>query len=136
MQPFLFLLFPLAEIATFILVGKAIGIVATLALVVASSVIGAVILRDAGLLTLFRLEQRRGDPAQVLADGGARMLAGLLLLIPGFLTDIAALAVMAPGLRGPLARGATRAMRRSGNEPAKASPTVVEGEFRRLPDNR
>lgn len=125
MPQFLVLLLPLAEIATFILVGKAIGIVPTLALVAASSVLGAVILRDAGLMTLFKLGQRRDDPATILREGGARMLAGLLLLIPGFLTDLAALALLAPGLRAPILNA--KIFRQD-----KGSTTVVDGDFRQL----
>jgi UPF0716 protein FxsA len=132
MKPFLFLLFPLAEIACFILVGEAIGVVATLALIVASSAIGFVMLRDAGLLTVLRLEQRRGDPAAVLAEGGARMLAGLLLLIPGFLSDLAAIAVLSPGLRASMVQGATCVVRRAESRPSKTTTTVLEGDFRRL----
>ena len=132
MKPFIVLLFPLAEIATFILVGREIGIVPTLALVIASSAIGAVMLRDAGLLMLLRLERNRENPAAVLAEGGARMLAGLLLLIPGFLSDLAALAILAPGLRRPMLTGALHVARGRGSRAPSADPTIVEGDFRRL----
>jgi UPF0716 protein FxsA len=130
-MPLLFFLFPLAEIAVFILIGNAIGILATLALVVASSVIGATMLRDAGLLTLFRLEERRGDPATILAEGGTRILAGILLLIPGFLSDLAAIALLTPIFRKPLMSGAVNlaGRRRPGRSRA---PTIVDGEFTRL----
>jgi UPF0716 protein FxsA len=129
-MPLLILLLPLAEIAAFIVVGKAIGVAATLALVVASSAIGAIMLRDAGLMTLLRLEQRRDDPAAILREGGARMVAGLLLLVPGFLTDLAALAVLTPAIRGPILRSSV--FRRDSGTRSEAGPTIVEGDFRRL----
>ncbi len=125
----LFVVFPLAEIATLILVGQAIGVLATLALVVASSAIGAVMLRDAGILTALRLQAGRGNPATILAEGGTRMLAGLLLLIPGFLTDLAALALLTPGLRQSLFRIVPRARPQNTSRPPQ---TVIEGEFHEL----
>ena len=127
MNPRLFLLYPLAEIAAFILVGRAIGLVATLALVVASSLLGMTLLREAGLMTALRLERGREAPAKILAEGGTRMLAGLLLLIPGFLTDLLALAVLIPGVRRMVAgRFGISVPRR------QAPKEIIEGEFRRL----
>ena len=127
MNPRLFLLYPLAEIAAFILVGRAIGVAATLALVVVSSLLGMTLLREAGLMTALRLERGREAPAKILAEGGTRMLAGLLLLIPGFLTDLAALAVLIPGVRKIVAA-------RFGTVKTNKAPPqqIIEGEFRRL----
>jgi UPF0716 family protein affecting phage T7 exclusion len=127
MNPRLFLLYPLAEIATFILVGKAIGVAATLALVIASSLLGMTLLREAGLMTALRLERGREAPGKILAEGGTRMLAGLLLLIPGFLTDVAALAVLIPGVRKTIAGWFG-----SGKSARARSHEVIEGEYRRL----
>jgi UPF0716 protein FxsA len=123
----LFLMFPLAEIAAFILVGKAIGVLATLALVAAGSAIGAVMLRDAGVLTALRLQAGAGNPATILAEGGARMLAGLLLLIPGFLTDLAALAVLVPALRAPLLRVVP-----VNRQQPRDRPDVIEGQVHEI----
>ena len=68
-MPLLLLLFPLAEIATFILVGGAIGVLRTLGLVIVSSVIGGIMLRDAGIMTALKLQRRQGNQAAILADG-------------------------------------------------------------------
>jgi UPF0716 protein FxsA len=132
----LILFFSLAEIAVFIMVGRAIGVIATLALILATSIAGATMLRDAGILTVLRLQQRRGNPAAVIAEGGARMIAGLLLMIPGFLTDLMAVAVLVPGLR----RSLLARMRRAGSGADEASPirnesTIIDGEFRHLDDD-
>ena len=128
----LVLLLPLAEIATFILIGGAIGVARTLGLVVVSSVIGGIILRDAGIMTALKLQRQQGNPAAILAEGGTRMLAGLLLLIPGFLTDIAAILVLIPGVRNLLLAKfvpAGSAARSSG----QGTPAdVIDGDFRRL----
>ncbi len=128
----LLLLFPLAEIATFIVVGGAIGIVRTLGLVVVSALIGGVMLRDAGVMTALKLQRERGNQAAILAEGGTRMLAGLLLLIPGFLTDIAAILVLIPALRKMIF-----SKPQSGGAPTRRATeqtgaTVIDGDFRRL----
>lgn len=131
MNPVLILLFPLAEIAGFILVGRAIGVMPTLALIVASSIVGLTLLRDAGLSTILELQRGRTAPGKVLADGGARMLAGLLLLIPGFLTDIAAAALLVPGVRKRLVGFASPAPGASARRQDGAAQ-VIEGDFRHL----
>jgi len=128
----LVLLFPLAEIATFIFVGGAIGVVRTLGLVIVSSLIGATMLRDAGVMTAIKLQREKGNPAAILAEGGTRMLAGLLLLIPGFLTDIAAILVLIPATRRLLfGKLAARASAAGPGQPSPR-PDVIEGDFRRL----
>ncbi|MDB5396320.1 MAG: FxsA cytoplasmic rane protein [Rhodospirillales bacterium] len=128
----LLLLFPLAEIATFIVVGGAIGVVRTLALVVVSAVIGIIVLRDAGAMTALKLQRQRGNPVTILAEGGSRMLAGVLLLIPGFLTDIAAVLILIPALRrllfAKLASAGTAPVRGETEQPSK----IIDGDFRRL----
>jgi UPF0716 protein FxsA len=128
----LLLLFPLAEIATFILVGGAIGVVRTLVLVVLSALIGWIMLRDAGVMTAIRLQRQHGNPAAILAEGGARMLAGLLLLIPGFLTDIAAILVLIPSTRGILLGGLAAGAPQSGPGQTGQRSDVIEGDFRRI----
>ena len=126
------LLFPLAEIAAFIIVGGAIGVVRTLGLVIVSSLIGMTMLRDAGVMTAIRLQREKGNPAAILAEGGTRMLAGLLLLIPGFLTDIAALLVLIPATRVLLFGKLAAAVPSPGPAQSAARPDVIEGDFRRL----
>jgi UPF0716 protein FxsA len=128
----LVLLFPLAEIATFILVGGAIGVIRTLALVIVSSLIGMTMLRDAGVMTAIRLQREKGNPSAILAEGGTRMLAGLLLLIPGFLTDIAAILVLIPATRALLFGRIAAAAPTAGPTQPSPRPDVIEGDFRRL----
>ncbi|MDI7863042.1 membrane protein FxsA [Rhizobiaceae bacterium n13] len=100
--PLLILLLPFAEIAGFILVGQAIGVWATLGLVVLTSVIGAILLRvqGFGLLNKIASESQRGrDPGRELVHGAMIVIAGLLLLIPGFITDIVGLLMFIPFVR-------------------------------------
>jgi UPF0716 protein FxsA len=128
----LILLFPLAEIATFIIVGGAIGVVRTLGLIIVSSLIGMTMLRDAGVMTALKLQREKGNPAAILAEGGTRMLAGLLLLIPGFLTDIAAILVLIPATRGLLFGKLAASAASPGAARSTARPDVIEGDFRQL----
>jgi UPF0716 protein FxsA len=95
----------LGEIAGFILVGQAIGVLPTLALVLASVVGGVLVLRHAGTSALRRiatdLEARR-LPARPLVDAALLAAAALLLILPGFISDIAGLMLVIPAVRSAL----------------------------------
>lgn len=96
------LLLPILEIAGFILVGGAIGLWPTLLLIVASGMAGVLVLRSRALLTLpeFRAAVAAdGDPMAPLAHGALLTAAGVLLVVPGFLTDILALLLLVPAVR-------------------------------------
>ncbi len=101
------LLLPLAEIAVFILVGKAIGVLPTILLTVLTAVAGTVLLRQQGL-SLVRRMQSELDAGRVPGDdmmqGAMIVLASLFLLLPGFLTDAVGLLLFIPPLRVALAR--------------------------------
>lgn len=110
--PLIFIALPLAEIATFILVGGAIGVLPTIALVLLAAFGGVALVRWQGLQTLGRLQaslDAGGDPTGPLAHGALVAIAGILLVIPGFLTDVAALLLLVPAVRSALIRhGAAR----------------------------
>ncbi|MDQ0318217.1 UPF0716 protein FxsA [Pararhizobium capsulatum DSM 1112] len=100
--PSLFLVLPFAEIATFVLVGNEIGVGMTLMLVLASMVAGIVLLRFQGLGTLRRLQQATaggGDPGRELVHGVMIVVAGILLILPGFLSDIVGILLFLPPVR-------------------------------------
>ncbi|MBW6424550.1 membrane protein FxsA [Rhizobium sp. XQZ8] len=100
--PLFLLLWPLAEIAGFVLVGKVIGVWATLALVIGTALLGALLMRRQGMRLLRRVsaESRRGRaPGQALVHGAMVVVAGILLLLPGFLTDILGFALLIPAVR-------------------------------------
>lgn len=93
---------PIAEIAMFIVVGSHIGVLATIALIVASSVAGAALLRFQGLGAIGRMRAAldAGEaPAGEIADGMMIMLAGLLLITPGFITGALGILLFVPPLR-------------------------------------
>ncbi|MGB3388026.1 MAG: FxsA family protein [Pseudaminobacter sp.] len=99
--PFLILL-PLLEIAGFVVVGRQIGVLPTLGLIIATGIAGGMLLRyqGFGVMTRIRSEIEAGrDPSRNLAHGVMILLAGLLLLIPGFVSDIIGILLFLPPIR-------------------------------------
>lgn len=100
--PILFLLWPLAEIAGFVLVGREIGVLATIGLIILSGILGAILLRVQGFGVLRRAQAEIDagrDPGRELANGAMILIAGILLLLPGFITDIVGLLLFIPPVR-------------------------------------
>ena len=96
------ILYPFVEIAGFIIVGRAIGLFPTLGLIMLTAVIGAILLRIQGFSVLQRLNQdvrEGGDPSRDMVHGGMIVLAGILLLIPGFVSDICGFLLFVPPFR-------------------------------------
>lgn len=93
---------PLLEIAVFIEVGGMIGVWPTIGLTVATALAGSLMLRHQGLATLMRARAQmdRGElPARELFEGVCLVLAGALLLVPGFVTDAIGLMLFFPPFR-------------------------------------
>jgi UPF0716 protein FxsA len=103
MRLFLILLIvPLVEIALFIEVGGLIGTWPTIAICVATAILGAAMMRRQGLSALRSVQSRLAageDPGRLLADGAMIVLAGALLVVPGFFTDAIGLALLIPAVR-------------------------------------
>ncbi len=100
--PILFLVVPIVEIAVFILVGQQIGLGLTLALILATAVIGIILLRQQGFNVLERLREDVNAgrvPAAAMADGVLVLVAGILLLTPGFVTDAIGFLLFVPAVR-------------------------------------
>ncbi|AYD03115.1 FxsA family protein [Neorhizobium sp. NCHU2750] len=154
------LAWPLAEIAGFVLVGSVIGVGWTLALVILTSLLGAFLMRSQGLHLLRTLSQQSQQgqvPPSSLIDGAMIVVAGILLLLPGFLTDLIGLALFVPfvrrflwtiiGRRIVIIGSASRTGRRrgpdNGSEPPKGSSggadkvvDLDEGEFHRTSNGK
>lgn len=102
MLPLLLLALPLLEIAGFVLVGSEIGVLSTIGLVLLSAVLGSILLRvqGFGVMTRIRTEMEAGrDPSKELANGAMIVLAGILLVIPGFISDIVGILLFLPPVR-------------------------------------
>jgi len=101
----LFLTIPLVEIYLLIKVGGVIGAPMTIFLVVFTAVLGAWLLRIQGFSTLRRMQQtihQGGLPAVELLEGAMLLVAGALLLTPGFFTDAIGFACLVPAFRRAL----------------------------------
>lgn len=102
-----FLLLPILEIVGFIQVGDWIGAGPTIGLLLLSAVIGVLLIRHRGLSSLTRVQGAalQGDAAlSGLLDGVCVVIAGILLIIPGFLSDLLALVLLIPPLRRVMGR--------------------------------
>ncbi len=105
--PLLLLAMPILEISVFVLVGQRIGLLPTIAGVVATAISGAILLRIQGFAVLRRLQQASADgglPVTALADGFFIFVAALLLLTPGFVTDTLGLLLFIPAVRNAIRR--------------------------------
>lgn len=144
---FLFLLFPLIELAVLIKVGSLIGVFPTLLLLVATALLGSFMLRIAGVATAWRARERlaRGElPEQEMLEGLMIAVGGGLLLLPGFISDLFGLVCIIPFtrrliIRRVLQRAVRQAERQrafSDDPLARNQPrhNVIEGEYERRDD--
>lgn len=96
----LLLLWPLLEIGLFVVVGGAIGLWPTLAVVLGTGVLGVALMRRQGMGVLRDLQQNGAvDPISPIAHGALILLGGFLLILPGFFTDVLGLMLMIPLVR-------------------------------------
>ena len=147
---------PLLELALLIKTGQLLGFWPTFAMVVGAGLLGALILSRQGWSVVRRTRAALAHgrpPVMPVVDGMFLVLAGALLITPGFLTDVVALLLLIPPVRHGLARwGVRRVVRqaqlagvnvfgaRIGGEAKPAEPEkgsgpagpVIEGEFERL----
>lgn len=132
----LILLWPLVEIALFVVIGGAIGLWWTLLVVIGSALLGIVLLRRLGLSTASRLRGEMGrmrDPLGTAGDGALRALAAVLLILPGFLTDGLGVVLLFPPVRAALVRIMAQRMTvvsmRSDQPARRSDGIVIDGEF-------
>jgi UPF0716 protein FxsA len=131
----------LAEIASLVAIGRAVGVAPTLAWVLVAAALGSLLLRSQGLAHARRVQAAMAQgqiPAGPLFDGMASLIAGLLLIVPGVLSDVLAVALLLPQLRrGLLGLLIPRFLGGVDRKPAGGTPgsaSVIEGEARRVRD--
>lgn len=137
-----FITVPIVEIAVFIEVGGRIGLWSTIGIVVLTAILGTALLRQQGLSVLFRIQENieaQRVPIQELFDGLCLVVAGALLLTPGFVTDAIGFMLFVPPFRRYLAGViAVRFLSRADvqyHTTSRASPqrpdggTVIDGDF-------
>lgn len=97
-----FIVVPLAELYVILQVGQAIGVLDTIGLLILISVVGAWLAKREGIGVLRRIQrsiEAGRVPGTELIDGFLILLAGALMLTPGFLTDILAILLLLPPVR-------------------------------------
>ena len=106
-----FVLVPPIEIGLFVVVGGRIGLWPTMAIVLLTAVLGANLVsrQGRGILSSIQAEFAAGQfPAKSLAHGAMVLVAGALLLTPGFLTDIVGFSLLSPQIREALRKWGVR----------------------------
>ncbi|TWP53673.1 FxsA family protein [Lentzea tibetensis] len=125
-----------AEIAVLIAVGQAIGVLWTLLLLILGTVVGVQLMRREGSRTMVAFTEAlrtRRVPHQEMADGVLIAAAGVLIMVPGFVSDVAALFLLFPPTRRLIShrmaiRAEAQALRFEHERRFGATPGVVDGE--------
>ncbi len=97
-----FTIIPFIEIYLLIKIGSYLGAFNTVIIVILTAFFGALLARYQGFKTMLRVREslERGEmPAEELMDALLILLAGIVLLTPGFLTDLAGLIILVPSTR-------------------------------------
>jgi len=139
---FLFIGIPIIEISVLIRVTGAIGGFNTIAFVIFTAVLGAYLVRQQGVATIAKLQEEANAgrvPAQQIVEGVALLVAGAVLLTPGFVTDAFGFALLIPQLRVAIINWAVKKTVKGPVNYTYSSPeypdtkrsngSVIEGEY-------
>jgi len=143
-----FTVIPILEITIFISIGSVIGLWPTLITVVLTAIIGTALLRKQGLATLFTAQKNLGEgqfPIEQIFDGLCLIIAGFLLITPGFVTDGIGVLLFLPQFRvllkkiisrGLVARTTTHVYTNTQNgEQTTSNNPIIDGEFEEIHSN-
>jgi len=98
----IFVVVPLIELYFMLEVGEVFGAFNTVFLVVLTAVIGGVLVRQQGFSTMMRMRETaaKGEtPALEMLESGVLLLCGIMLLLPGFITDTLGFLLLIPPVR-------------------------------------
>lgn len=138
-----FIAIPMIEIGLFISIGGAIGLIPTLGIVIATALIGTALLRRQGLSVLARarMELNSGKmPLAEIADGVFLLVAAVLLLTPGFMTDAFGFLLFVPAVRQTIGKSILATLNRSDRvhmqtpdgRTYRTGPDIVDGEAQEI----
>lgn len=134
----LFLAVPMVEIALFITVGGWLTLWPTMGLVLLTGVIGTALMRWQGMAVLAELRGDMGqmkNPLSPLAHGVLILIAGLLLLTPGFFTDAIGFTLMVPAVRRKIiAQVGARVKVQTYGAP-QGNSGIIDGEYFEVEEN-
>lgn len=132
------LIIPFAEIYLLLQVGSIIGALPTIFLVIFTAALGAWLLKKQGFATFQRFQENLAQgvvPAYEMIEGPIILLGGLLLLTPGFITDLLGLACLISPMRKKIAQYVIEhhLIQAGGHfqQRKSAEDKVLEGEFRK-----
>ena len=112
-----FLVVPVVELAVIVRVAGEIGVLNTVGVLLAVSVVGAWLAKHQGLVTLRRIQAalaRSEMPSREVADGALILLAGALMIAPGFVSDAVAIVLLIPPSRALVRQALLRTLTRRG----------------------
>lgn len=146
----LFIVMPIIEISVLLQVGDMIGGWNTLGLIIITAFVGAYLVRREGLSTLAKAQHKmaqRQVPGKEMLEGMLLLIAGVMLVTPGFVTDFIGLAFTLPFSRKIIANAAVKHLNirmvstaHSANayqtdNPSRSQEEVINGEYSVKPDN-
>ena len=99
----LFIIIPIIEISIFITIGSSIGILNTIAIILTTALVGIYLVRRQGIKLLFDAQKNLSQgvmPTEEIKGGIFLLISGLLLITPGFFTDIIGFSVFLKPVQG------------------------------------
>lgn len=136
-----FFVYVYIEISIFIQVAHVFGVLVTLILVIFTSVIGMSLVRNQGFKNLMLMQQKMAEgesPAAEMIKSVSLIIAGLLLVLPGFFTDFLGLLLLLPPVQKLLTLRLMPHLRFTGGGfgTARSDGQTIEGEYQRKDDQR
>lgn len=141
----LFVAFPLVELVVLIKAGEVIGFWPTVGILFLAAVVGVVVVREQGMSMvgrIFATVQEGRFPLETMLDSYILVMAGCLLVAPGFISDAIGLLLLIPPVRrfgirwvvpdlGPRPAGPS-----PGSSGKSERPIVIEGTFERIDEGK
>lgn len=142
----IFVIVPVIEIALFIQLGGLLGFWPTIGIVILTALIGSALVRSQGFQAMTRLQSNlggAGDAMDTLVHGFLILVAGIVLVTPGFFTDAVGFSLLIPQVRSLLIDYVSKNMKsfvhvqtgQSRNGYRSAQDDTIEGEFTRVDPN-
>lgn len=129
----LFILVPVAELYLFLTLGKELGVGNTIAIIIVTAFLGAALTKSQGRRAMVKFQQATAEgrvPAREALDGLIILLAGAVLITPGFLTDTVGFLLLLPPVRAVVAGFLGKRLKGKIQIVASGVPPRADGETR------
>jgi len=110
----LFIVVPLIELYLFMTLGDMIGFWETIGIIIVTAILGAALTKSQGRKALLKFHQATAEgrmPASEALDGIMILLAGAVLITPGFLTDTVGFLLLLPPFRAVVGKGLAKRLK-------------------------